>query len=75
MAAASGSAMAAGFLVRQLMDRGYRAAMDDEPPRDPSKRSTSWPQALAWAAASGAMVSVVQLAAKHGVKSARSRRA
>jgi hypothetical protein len=67
-AAGAGAAMAAGFLVRQGARHGWRAAMDDDPPHDPRDRDTSWAQALGWAAATGALVAMAQLAARTAVR-------
>ena len=62
----AGSAMIASTAVEHALDAAWRAARDDDPPRDPSMPGFSWPVALLWTVASATAVGVAQLAARRG---------
>ena len=66
MLVGAGSAMVASTAVEHALDAGWRAARDDDPPRDPSMPGFSWPVALMWTVASATAVGVAQLAARRG---------
>lgn len=57
--------MAAGAAMSGLIEGGWRALRDEEPPIDPDS-PTSWGKAVAWTALTGVLVSVAQLAARRG---------
>ncbi len=66
MVVGAGSAMLAASAVQSVLDAGWRAVTDDEPPADPMARGVSWRDALIWAAASAAAVAVAQMLARRG---------
>ena len=66
MLVGAGAAMMAGSLVERGLETGWRKTLKDDPPEEPWKRGQSWPQALGWAALSGAAVAATQLAARRG---------
>ena len=66
MLVGAGSAMTAGALMSGLIEGGWRAVRDEEPPIDPESSTTSWGKAVAWTALTGVLVSVAQLGARRG---------
>ena len=58
--------MAAGAAMSGLIEGGWRALRDEEPPIDPEAPATSWSKAIAWTALTGVLVSVAQMAARRG---------
>lgn len=70
MLVGAGSAMAAGAAMSGLIEGGWRAFRDEEPPIDPDASTTSWGKAVAWTAITGVLVSVAQLAARRGAAAA-----
>ena len=66
MLVGAGSAMAAGAAMSGLIEGGWRAVRNEEPPIDPDSSTTSWGKAVAWTALTGVLVSVAQLAARRG---------
>lgn len=60
------SAGLAAVAVRNLLEASWEWAKDQEPPQNPAARSTSWPEALAWTAASGLAVGLARLLAQRG---------
>ena len=66
MLVGAGSAMAAGGEMSGLIEGGWRAIRNEEPPIDPDAPTTSWGKAVAWTALTGVLVSVAQLAARRG---------
>jgi hypothetical protein len=58
--------MAAGAAMSGLIEGGWRALRDEEPPIDPDVSTTSWGKAVVWSALTGVLVSVAQLAARRG---------
>jgi hypothetical protein len=61
----AGAAMVAGRLVERGLEKGWRAARNEDPP-ELGRRGDSWPAALAWTAISAATVAAVELAARRG---------
>ena len=66
MLVGAGSAMAAGAAMTGLIEGGWRAIWQGEPPIDPEASTTSWGKAVAWTALTGVLVSVAQLVARRG---------
>jgi Protein of unknown function (DUF4235) len=62
--AASGIAAAAA--TRALLTRAWRAGKHHDPPANPASASTSWPDALLWAVATGIALGVARLVAVRG---------
>ena len=62
----AGFALPAGIAVRKLADTAWYAARGNPPPKNPAAPGTSWPEALAWAAASGMAGAGARLVAARG---------
>ena len=60
------SGLAAAALTRQAMARLWRARKHDDPPANPASSSTSWPDAMLWAVATGVALGVARLVAMRG---------
>ena len=56
--------VAAGILVRKLMESGYRKIFYEEPPNKVTDRSVHWSKVLGWTLVSGAAVSAARLLVK-----------
>ena len=69
-AVALGTGAAAGAATRAVLHAGWRRAKGAEPPANPASPSTSWPEALIWAAASGVAMAVTRLVAQRGAAEA-----
>jgi hypothetical protein len=67
---AMGAATAAGILTNRLRRLAWIRTKKTEPPANPAARSTTWPDALAWAAASGVALGVAKLVAQRGAAAA-----
>lgn len=55
------AAMGAGLIARQVVTRGWRLVMATDPPDNPEDPDTEWREAVTWAVASGAVISVARL--------------
>jgi len=69
------AAIGAAAVARKLVTSGWTAATGKEPPSNPEDPEVSWPEAVGWAVASGALIGVARLlatrkAAAYYVKSA-----
>lgn len=64
--AAAGAAVTAGLATRKLMDVAWRAVRKHDPPRNPEAPGVSWPEAVAWAVATGVGMGVARLVAQRG---------
>jgi hypothetical protein len=60
------SAGLAAVAVRNLLEVGWEWVKAEEPPQNPAARSTGWPEALAWTAASGIAIGLARLLAQRG---------
>jgi len=69
-AVALGAGAASAFLTRRLLTVGWRATKGDDPPSNPAARTTSWPDAVGWAVASGVAIAVTRLVAQRGAAAA-----
>jgi hypothetical protein len=58
-----GAAVGATVLARKLVTSGWTAATGKEPPVNPEDPEVSWPEAVGWAVASGAIIGVARLVA------------
>jgi hypothetical protein len=56
----------AGLAARRALGLTWRLVLNTNPPRNPASRETSWPEALAWAAASGMAMGAARLVAARG---------
>ena len=63
---ASGSAFALGAAARWAMKEGWQRTTGEAPPENPAAPQVTWGKALAWAAASTAVVAVSRLVARRG---------
>lgn len=53
--------IAASTAARKLTDKAWKRTRGGEPPRNPASRTTTWPEALAWAVVSGTAVAIARL--------------
>lgn len=58
------------FLARNLIQSGWRAALDRDPPKNPASHEVQWRDALLWGAVSGAVVGVARIASRRASSSA-----
>lgn len=61
-----GAGVLAGVTMRKLLTAAWRRTRHADPPTDPLRGGTGWPEALSWAAASGVGVGVARLVAARG---------
>jgi len=59
----TGAAVAAAVVAKQVVTRGWTAATGKPPPANPEDPEVSWPEAVGWAVASGALIGVARLLA------------
>jgi Protein of unknown function (DUF4235) len=57
------SGIVAAAVARRLVASGWTAATGKEPPANPEDPEVSWPEAVGWALASGAVIAVARLLA------------
>ena len=57
------AAVFAAVVAKKLVTTGWTAATGKEPPANPEDPEVSWPEAIGWAVASGAVVGVARLLA------------
>ncbi|MFZ0390508.1 MAG: DUF4235 domain-containing protein [Calditrichia bacterium] len=62
----AGSALLAGMAVKKVLGAGWQKVMDEEPPKNPASRSTSWGDAVLWTAATGVVIGVAKMLARRG---------
>ena len=55
------------LVARKLLTGLWKAASGKEPPANPAHPTVTWPEALSWAIASGAVVGVARLVAQKKV--------
>jgi len=60
---AMGSAIGASMVARKLTDGSWKFIRGDEPPKNPEDPDTDWPEAIAFALLSGAIVGLSRLVA------------
>jgi hypothetical protein len=60
------ASFAASQLASEAMSMSFKLAAGDEPPEDPNERGFDWTTALVFGAATGAVVSIAELAARRG---------
>jgi len=59
---ANGSAVLGAFLLKRAMEKLLEIVFDKEPPKKPDEdESTTWTEALGWAALTGAMAGALKL--------------
>jgi len=63
---ATAAAVFAGIAVRKLLTAGWTKARRSAPPANPAAPETTWPEALAWTAATGIAVGIARLVATRG---------
>jgi len=64
------SGVASGAAVRGLLRGAWRRATGGNPPTNPASPSTTWSEAIGWAAASGVALAVARLVAQRGAAEA-----
>lgn len=60
------SAIVAGVVMRKTVTAAWKGVRKSDPPSNPADRNTDWPEALAWAAATGLAVGIARLLATRG---------
>ena len=58
-------------LGRKLLEDGWEATTGKKPPLNPGKEGATWPEALIWGVATGAVVGVIRALSRRGATSAR----
>lgn len=61
MLASAGSAIVAAAVTRVAAQSGWKWLVGDDPPKNPADAETTWPEAFAWALATGMFVGVVRM--------------
>lgn len=64
------SAAISGALTRMLLKAVWRRFKGGDPPDDPAAPTTTWSEAITWAAASGVAMAVGRLVAQKGLAEA-----
>jgi Protein of unknown function (DUF4235) len=59
----TGTAVGAAVVAKKVVTSAWIAAMGKEPPVNPEDPEVSWPEAVGWAVASGAIIGVARLLA------------
>jgi hypothetical protein len=57
------AAIGAAVVARKVLTSGWTAATGKPPPANPEDPEVSWPEAVGWAVASGAVIGVARLLA------------
>ena len=65
-----GLAVPTGIVVKKLADTAWEKVRGYPPPKNPAAPGVDWPEAIAWAAVSGALMGVGRLVAARGATSA-----
>jgi hypothetical protein len=60
------SGLVAARVTKSVLDKGWRKAVGDDPPRNPAAPGTQWKEAFAWAAASGTALGISKVVATQG---------
>ena len=68
--ATGAAAMAASFVTKTLLKKGWNAATGDDPPMNPADSQTSWAEAVTWTLAASVVAGLSQLTAKRAAASA-----
>jgi hypothetical protein len=55
------------FVARKALTSAWKLASGKEPPQNPAHPTVTWPEAVSWAVASGAVVGLARLAAQKKV--------
>ena len=58
------SAAGSGIAVKRVLHKSWRAVTGNEPPANPEHPRTTWPEAIAYAMLSGALVGLARLVAR-----------
>ena len=61
------ASMLGAIVARKLLTVAWKLASGKEPPANPEHPAVTWPEAVSWAVASGAVVGVARLAAQKKV--------
>ncbi|HVF04584.1 MAG TPA: DUF4235 domain-containing protein [Frankiaceae bacterium] len=68
--AATSSSLVAARLTIKAVTGGWRKIKRSDPPANPASPSTTWAEAIGWAAASGVAIALARLAARRGAAGA-----
>lgn len=58
--------LGAASVTRTLLTKVWAKQLGGDPPTNPASRETTWPEALAWAAASGVAITIMRMVAARG---------
>jgi hypothetical protein len=58
------AAIGTTFLVRNLLQAGWKTALDRDPPKNPASHEVAWREALIWGAISGAAVGMARIGSR-----------
>lgn len=64
----NGSAMLGGYLLKRTIDLAYEKSFGKKAPKHLDQRNAGWGRVIAYAAITGALVSVLKLYIKKGVR-------
>lgn len=64
------AALGCTFLARNLIQAGWRTALNRDPPKNPASHEVDWRDALIWGAVSGAAVGMARIASRRASSSA-----
>ena len=64
------AAMAASFVTKTLLKKGWNATTGDDPPMNPADTRTSWSEAVTWTLAASVVAGLSQLAARRAASGA-----
>jgi hypothetical protein len=59
----SGGAVLAGVAARKALTSGWQLSTGKPPPSNPEHPDTTWPEAVAWAVVSGALIGTARMLA------------
>lgn len=57
----NGSLMLGAFVLRQVIEAGYKAIDGNNAPKNPDEKHTSWTKALLWGMAAGALLGAAKV--------------
>ena len=64
------AAMAASFLTRNALRKGWNTATGEDPPLNPESAKTTWGEAVVWTVAVSVVAGLSQLVARRGLAGA-----
>ena len=68
------TATGSGAVAKRVLHKGWKAVTGNEPPANPEHPRTTWPEAIAYAMISGALMGLARLVARKVAASAWEKR-